>query len=230
MKDLVQAKSRLGGVLASHERRALAQAMVEDVLAALAGCKRLAGILLVSDDPGADMLATKYGAEMLPESTLGTTGLNPVLEAACDRLADRGAAVVAIVHGDLPLLSTPDIESLLAAMDRPGVDLVIAPDRRADGTNLMAVRPAARPRLQYGSGSCRAHEAAARVAGLTAERLQLPGAALDVDEPGDLLDLWHQVQRGRGGEHTRAFLARPEIAKRLALLADDVDAQGRGAR
>ncbi len=41
LKDLVQAKTRLGGVLASHERRALAQAMAEDVLAALTAAHSL---------------------------------------------------------------------------------------------------------------------------------------------------------------------------------------------
>ena len=35
LKDLVQAKSRLSGLLRPSERRALAQAMAEDVLAVL---------------------------------------------------------------------------------------------------------------------------------------------------------------------------------------------------
>jgi 2-phospho-L-lactate guanylyltransferase len=229
MKDLVQAKSRLGGVLASHERRALAQAMAEDVLTALAGCDHLAGILLVSDDPGADMLAHKYGAEMLPEASLGVVGLNAILTAACELLSNRGTDVIAIVHSDLPLLTTAEIESLLAAISQPGVDVVIAPDRRNDGTNLMVTGAEHRPVFRYGVGSCGAHQAAAREAGLNCELLPLPGAALDVDQPVDLIDLWDQAERGRGGAYTRAFLSRPDIAKRLAVLAEDV-VSGRRAR
>ena len=53
VKDLVRAKSRLAGVLAPHERRALAQAMVEDVLVALTGCGELQGVLMVSDEEDA---------------------------------------------------------------------------------------------------------------------------------------------------------------------------------
>jgi 2-phospho-L-lactate guanylyltransferase len=229
MKDLVQAKSRLGGVLASHERRALAQAMAEDVLTALAGCEDLAGVLLVSDDPGAEMLADKYGADMLPEARLGATGLNGVLAAAFDLLAARGADIVAIIHSDLPLLTAADVEALLARMARPGIDVVIAPDRRRDGTNLMLSRTDRRPEFHYGSGSCPAHQAAAQEAGLHCELHPLPGIALDVDQPADLIDLWQQVSQGRGGRHTRAFLAQPDIARRLALLADTGE-QGRDAR
>ena len=83
VKDLVKAKTRLAGVLAPHERRALAQAMVEDVLVALTGCGRLQGVLMVSDDPGAELLAYRYGVELMPEWRLGCRGLNAVIAAAC---------------------------------------------------------------------------------------------------------------------------------------------------
>ena len=60
LKDLVKAKTRLSGVLAPHERRALAQAMVEDVISVLVTLEELEGILLVSDDPAAELLSHKY--------------------------------------------------------------------------------------------------------------------------------------------------------------------------
>ena len=67
LKDLVQAKSRLSGVLAAHERRALVQAMVEDVFTALALAQCLEGVLVVSDAPSAEMLAQKYSVECVDE-------------------------------------------------------------------------------------------------------------------------------------------------------------------
>lgn len=220
LKDLVQAKSRLSGVLASHERRALAQAMVEDVLAALAGSACLEGTLLVSDDPGAELLAHRYGIDLLPEASLGVSGLNAVLDAACEWLAARGADVIAIVHGDLPLLTAAELDQLLAAQSAGGADVVIAPDRRDDGTNVMIFSPRRRPAFHYGVGSCRAHQRAAADAGLGCRLLRLPGAGLDVDAPADLLDLRRRLGAG-GGSHTGAFLSRPDIEKRLAALADD---------
>lgn len=220
MKDLVQAKSRLGGVLASHERRALAQAMAEDVLTALTGGRRLAGVLLVSDDPGAEMLANKYGIDMLPEAALGASGLNPVIAAACDLLAERGADVIAVVHGDLPLLTAAELDQLLADRARPGVDVVIAPDRRRDGTNVLVTAAATRPAFRYGPGSCLAHRREAQARGLACNIIDLPGAALDVDQPADLIDLWRQYQRFGASGYTGVFLARPDIAGRLAVLAE----------
>lgn len=220
MKDLVQAKSRLGGVLAPHERRALAQAMAEDVLTALTGSDGLSGILLVSDDPGAELLANKYAVDMLPEAELGTAGLNNVITAACELLAGRGAGVIAIVHGDLPLLSAAEIDQLLAARARSDVDVVIAPDRRRDGTNVLVMAAAKRPVFHYGRGSCLAHQRESQAAGLSCSIVELPGAALDVDQPADLLDLWQQCQRGGVTGYTGAFLSRPDIARRLSALAE----------
>lgn len=223
MKDLVQAKSRLGGVLASHERRALAQAMAEDVLTALTACEGLAGILLVSDDPGAELLANKYGVEMLPESELGASGLNEVITAACDLLARRGVDSIAVVHGDLPLLTAAELGQLLAERTRSGADVVIAPDRRRDGTNVLVTAAGARPRFRYGPGSCEAHRDEAQAAGLTCCQVELPGAGLDVDQPADLIDLWQQCQRAGSRGYTCSFLARPEITRRLSALAEAGD-------
>lgn len=219
MKDLVQAKSRLGGVLASHERRALAQAMAEDVLTALTDSDKLAGVLLVSDDPGAELLANKYGVQMLPEAELGASGLNGVVSAACDFLAGRGAGVIAVVHGDLPLLSATEVDQLLAARERPGVDVVIAPDRRRDGTNVLVTAVASRPAFHYGRGSFLAHQREAIAMGLTCNIVELPGAALDVDQPADLIDLWQECRHAGRSGYTCAFLARPDIARRLSALA-----------
>ena len=60
LKDLVTAKTRLSGLLRPAERRALAQAMVEDVLTTLVEHRQIERVTLVSDDPGAGLLACKY--------------------------------------------------------------------------------------------------------------------------------------------------------------------------
>ena len=86
LKDLVLAKSRLAGVLTRVERRLLAQAMAEDVLAVLSCHKNITRITLVYDDPGASMLVQKYGADCWTESSLGCRGLNPIIQCASERL------------------------------------------------------------------------------------------------------------------------------------------------
>ena len=88
LKDLVVAKTRLGGLLRPAQRRALAQAMVEDVLTVLCAHPLVEQVALLSDDPGAHLLAGQYGLLHVPESQCPGTGLNAALEAGVDRLAE----------------------------------------------------------------------------------------------------------------------------------------------
>ena len=145
VKDLARAKTRLSGVLAPHERRRLAQAMLEDVLCALGQVEQLAGVLLVSEDLRADLLAHKYPIEVMTEQSLGCKGLNGVVESATALLAARGATDVMVIHGDLPLVQSADLAAVLAAYREPGVNLLVVPDLKGKGTNLM-LYPAATPR------------------------------------------------------------------------------------
>lgn len=234
LKDLVQAKTRLGGVLASHERRALAQAMAEDVLTALTSARLLSGVLLVSDDPGADMLAGKYGVDYLPEAELGAGGLNAVVAAGCAYLQQQGAEQVMVVHSDLPLLQAADVDAVLQRFLARSLDLLLVPDRRRDGTNILLARSDALPEFHYGCASFDAHRAAGLERELAVGEIALAGVALDVDQPADLIDAWQGLLRGncRGaaGSHTRAFLARSDISRRLAALSELYAANTRGAQ
>ena len=113
LKDLVQAKSRLAGLLRPSERRALAQAMVEDVLAVLSRHQDIERITLVSDDPGAGLLAGKYGIDCWQESSLGCSGLNAVVDQASERLLASADGILLVLHGDLPRLTAADISAVL---------------------------------------------------------------------------------------------------------------------
>ena len=218
VKDLVRAKTRLGGILAPHERRALAQAMVEDVLSVLVDVPGLEGIQLVSDDPGAELLAHKYAIDVISEVSLGCRGLNPVISATADYLQDRGVRDVMVMHCDLPLLQADDVDLLLELYRRPNTDIVLAPDLAGTGTNVMLFALDRRPGLNYGAGSCQAHLASAGELGLRCELLRNPRLGLDIDQPGDLLHLYHELQSGVRGEYTAAVLLEARIAQRLAIM------------
>jgi 2-phospho-L-lactate guanylyltransferase len=218
LKDLVQAKSRLSGVLAPHERRALAQAMVEDVLAALVGHGGLSGVLLVSDDPSAELLAHRYGVETIREEALGSRGLNGVVSAASRRLADAGAGDIMVLHGDLPLLRAADVEALLATYAEPDVDLVLGPDLAGQGTNVMIFPADNPPTFHYGAGSLLAHQAAAEAAGLRHCSVERVGIGLDVDSPEDLLALYHRLVDGADPGLSGRLLLDNGIGQRLDLM------------
>jgi 2-phospho-L-lactate guanylyltransferase len=218
LKDLVKAKSRLAGILAPHERRALVQAMAEDVLTILAGHPGLRGVLLVSDDPSAEMLACKYALDWVAETQLGCSGLNGAVGAATDYLAARGAQRVMVLHGDIPLLQTEDVTALLALFERPDVDLVIGPDLAGTGTNVMLFPVAKRPHFYYGDNSCDKHQRAGRALGHAVSLLQSTGIGLDVDTPADLLLLRERLRAGALAPNSAALLLDTSIGRRLAAL------------
>src|SRR5438067_13525442 len=67
VKDTSAAKQRLAGAVPPSLRQQLMLAMLEDVLAALAGAPGLAGLLLVTTDPMAQRLASRDGADWLTD-------------------------------------------------------------------------------------------------------------------------------------------------------------------
>ena len=216
LKDLVQAKSRLGGLLRPSERRALAQAMVEDVLAVLASHPRIVRVTLVSDDPGAAMLAASYGIDCWTERSLGCNGLNAVVQRASERLlASAVDDTLLVLHGDLPLLRAEDISCVLQTQQATGA-LVIGCDRHGRGTNLLAFEAGQLPRFCFGVDSCARHLAAARDAGVSAQVLHRSGIALDVDEPADVAVLMAGLD-GAGASQTCELLYGTPLGARIEL-------------
>ena len=228
LKDLVRAKTRLAGLLAPSERRALAQAMVEDVLGALTACSQLEGVLLVTDDPAGPLLAAQYGVQLLEESELGCHGLNPIISAGCDHLVGLGAESIMVVHSDLPLLGAEDLDLLLARFREPGVDIVLSPDRACGGTNVMLFAASARPVFCYGPDSCEAHSRSALDLGLRLQLEPLENVSLDVDEPADLLALCALMEKRHESSHTAQLLGRSPIRSRVALIVDSAPHSERG--
>ncbi|RLA48202.1 MAG: 2-phospho-L-lactate guanylyltransferase [Gammaproteobacteria bacterium] len=225
LKDLVRAKSRLAGLLRPSERRALAQAMVEDVLAVLSRHKGINRVTLVSDDPGAGLLAARYDIDHWEESSLGCSGLNPIVQEASTRLLALGDEPLLVLHGDLPLLTTADISAVLHCQ-RQLEGLVIGCDLAGAGTNLLAFTRASAPQFCFGVDSCARHLASARRAGVPVQVLQRSGIALDVDEPRDMHQVMAALDCAAAGKtfdllHGSELGARVELA--LATLDDNRD-------
>jgi 2-phospho-L-lactate guanylyltransferase len=213
LKDLVAAKSRLSGLLSPSERRGLAQAMAEDVIACLSASPQVERVVLVSDDPGAHLLAESYGVQLLREQTLACTGLNAVLSAACAQLATSEQPQRLVLHADLPLLSPADISVVLDAQRDAG-NWVVGTDRHGRGTNMLAFSAGHTPAFAFGVDSCAKHRARGHDAGIAVQILQRSAIALDVDEPADLALLLSQLH---ADSHTGRWLAEQHRSARIAL-------------
>ncbi|RLQ21452.1 2-phospho-L-lactate guanylyltransferase [Seongchinamella sediminis] len=191
LKQFHMAKQRLAGVLAPSQRRLLFEAMVEDVLLELTRVETLDGILIVSADPKARLLAKRYDATLLTEPAHNKRGLNGAVDHAISYLLKRDAAEAMILHADLPLVHARHIESLVQAhRSRSGSGCVtVISDRATRGSNCLLCTPPDIIPFSYGEESCAKHmrNASAREACL--QLLKCEALEMDIDLPGDLLDL-----------------------------------------
>lgn len=220
IKDFVNAKQRLSGVLSPSERRALSQAMAEDMLACLQGASGLGGVLLVSDDPGADLLAYRYGADIIREAG-GSCGLNAAIEQAAQWLLAAGASQMLVLHGDLPLINLPDIDTLVASASETGRPFVhMVSDEQGTGTNALHCSLPAPISFSYGENSLAVHQQACQSKGMQPRLLALARLALDIDTPHDLQQLVGLISSECAGK-TAAVLQDYGIDKRISTMALD---------
>ena len=180
VKPLGEAKTRLACVLAPEERARLVCVMLARTLAVLAQVDGLAGVAVVTPDATIAGLAEAGGVRALREPR--AQGLNASLTWAIAQLG--GAGGVLVLPGDLPLLRRESVAALLAAAPNRGV--VVAPDRRRQGTNALLLVPATVIPFRFGAGSFRRHLAAARAVGVAPVVVCTPDLAADVDLPEDL--------------------------------------------
>jgi len=182
VKDTRDAKQRLAVALPQAHRSALALAMLEDVVEALAGTPGLAGIILVTVDRAARELAKHYGAQISEDHA--TESHTSAVMGAARALAARGEAMLTI-PGDVPLVTSAEIECVIAA-HRRGHRFVIVPARDELGSNTILAAPGDAVPLRFGDNSFFPHLAAARACGIEPAVVPLPGIGLDIDTPDDL--------------------------------------------
>ncbi|GAB4418185.1 MAG: hypothetical protein Kow002_05000 [Anaerolineales bacterium] len=183
VKPLRRGKSRLAGTLSEDERTELNRLLLEHTLQTLSELKEIEHILVVSRDPAALALARDHGARTVREN--GAPQLNTALERAtvvAQVYATRG---VLVLPADLPLLTREDILALLERATDPPV-VVIAPDRRQEGTNALLISPAGLIDYDFGGASYQRHCQRAKEAGARLEVVTLPSLGLDLDLPEDL--------------------------------------------
>jgi 2-phospho-L-lactate guanylyltransferase len=203
------AKQRLDSGLSDGTRRALAEAMVTDVLIALRRAKGVDEVLVVSGETMAVALAAGYDAAAVIDDP-DDAGHSAAAMRGVQAAMERGATRVLLVPGDCPALDPAEIDELLE--DADGVetpDVVVVPDRHGDGTNALLLTPPDAIHPAFGPGSRERHERLAEEAGATCTAIAVPTLGLDIDTVDDLAALRAALEDVRGGaSHTRGLLAR----------------------
>ncbi len=182
VKDLSNAKQRLVPVLSPSERRDLARAMLEDVLAALGGAG-LDAVLVITRDAEVIELARRFAVAVLEE--VENSGHTEAVALAQREAVKMGAHAFLTIPGDVPLVTTAEIRTVCRAAD-PGRRAVFVPSRSGFGTNAALLTPPDVMPLKFGEPSFANHLTAARERGVEPTVHRLPGLGLDIDGPDDL--------------------------------------------
>ncbi|MFO1159213.1 MAG: 2-phospho-L-lactate guanylyltransferase [Reyranellaceae bacterium] len=201
IKEFDGAKQRLAPLLSPAQRRALIEVMMGEVLHAVAGAKRLAGILVVTLDPQATALAKRLGARVVTDGARdGHTGS---VTAGLKLLAREGRSGMMTVPADIPAATSEELDAVLAA-HLPGPSFTISPAHDDLGSNAVICSPPDSVPLRFGDNSYFPHLDAARACGIEPTILRQPGIAMDIDHPVDLAAFLRLPQSA--GTKTRAFL------------------------
>ena len=120
VKPLRGALRRLTPALDAPVRRELQVAMLTDVLAAAAGARELAAVMVVTSDPAARGMAEAIaGARVVPDHH-PPRGMNAAVVRGLEAVAAAGADGALVLTADLPLARPEDLDAVVIAAPPPG--------------------------------------------------------------------------------------------------------------
>jgi 2-phospho-L-lactate guanylyltransferase len=186
VKAFDKSKQRLAQVLNADQRQRLAEAMLKDVLQVLSNTKAIGHILVVTANKQIAELAHHYHAEVLMEPE-DCSGLNEAVLLGVHYAELNGGSRALILHSDIPLVNSKDLNFLINTHLEGSVTLV--PDKDEQGTNGFMLNLPTKIPFQYGVGSFQKHLNACRDLGYVCDIADLADLSLDIDSPEDLLEL-----------------------------------------
>ena len=182
VKNLSNAKQRLGEALDQEHRSLLAEAMLRDVLTAAAGVADRLDLYLVTDDAQARRLRAEFGFGVIEDTR--NESETAAIEMATAWSEERGYDTTVVLPGDVPLTTSAELHRVLDSATEEGAVFVPAYDRR--GSNCILRRPASIIPLRFGDDSFLPHCEAMKKTGKPLVILELPGIGLDIDNPHEL--------------------------------------------
>lgn len=190
VKSFARAKQRLGASVADQLRLQLAEAMVADVLLALAQTEAIERTIVVTREETVAAVAHGQGAIVVVDAA--ESGQSAAAALGVQRALAEGMERVLCIPGDCPALDPYELGALLGAETdaRSAVPaVVIVPDRHGTGTNGLLLCPPDAIAPSFGPGSCERHRALASAAGIAAAVERPASLLLDIDTGADLAAL-----------------------------------------
>ena len=212
VKTLDNAKQRLGDALDQQHRTLLAEAMLRDVLTAAAGVQHRIEVFLVTGDVRAKSVAQEFGFAVIEDTA--NESETAAIEMATAWCVLRGYDTTVVIPGDIPLIASDELLTVLDAAPLEGVVIVPAYDRR--GSNCVLRRPADVIPLRFGNDSFLPHCETVRKTSKPLVILEMPGIGLDIDHPHELELLMRRTGETRAQQLLRAWGYTPTPATQEA--------------
>lgn len=190
VKPFNDAKERLSTGLSPEQRQLMARAMVRDVFAALAQCRELDGVVVISAEPTIAELAGDVATAVLADER---TGHSDAASRGVSWALDNEFERVVMIPGDCPLLDPRELDDLLLRCQDDRIEFAIVPDRMGTGTNALVIQPPSAVAPAFGPGSRARHVALGLAAGVRVAEIEVPTLALDLDTADDLMELAERV-------------------------------------
>jgi 2-phospho-L-lactate/phosphoenolpyruvate guanylyltransferase len=182
VKPLRRGKSRLSAILSEEERNQLNQRLLTNTIEVLKKVEAISDILVVSRDSMVLTHSRDMGVRTVTEN--GTPELNNALLRASLFSKAFSTEGVLIVPADLPLLTPKDVIQFLEQRTQPPM-IVISPDRRVQGTNMLLIDPPDLLTFSFGENSFHRHCSLADSRGAKVIVHENKRIALDLDVPED---------------------------------------------
>jgi 2-phospho-L-lactate guanylyltransferase len=206
VKSFARAKQRLGGSVSEQLRLDLAEAMVADVLLALAETPSIERTIVVTRETRVAAAAGEQGALVVEDAA--EEGQSAAVALGVERALEEGMGRVLCIPGDCPALDSAELEALLGQHDGTR-EVVVVPDRHGTGTNGLLLTPPQVIAPSFGPDSCPRHRALALAAGVPSMLTRPASLLLDIDTGADLAALRDRL----AGDHARAARTRAVLGQ-----------------
>ena len=182
IKPLNLGKSRLSDILSEDKRIRLNKILLTSTLNILSGVPQIDRLIVVSFDSEALMIARGFGAVTVLESQ--KTNINSALQKASIVAKALNFEKSLIIPADLPFLNAEDIIKIINIAKNPP-EIVITPDLRENGTNILYINPIGAIKYKFGNGSFEKHLEQARRKNIRFKIFDCEKLAFDLDLPND---------------------------------------------
>ena len=174
--------------------------MLRDVLNTLTDSDVVEGITIISSDSSLIDLAKEYKVECIVTEL--DSGYSEDAEKAIESLRSEEFKTIAIIPGDVPLLSSEQLTTL-NKLHNEGITL--CPAKVDGGTNTLVFSMPQKMPLLFGVNSLERYRKKAVELGIPCQVLQITGLERDIDRPEDISWLLQQECDNNTSQYLRTL-------------------------